>query len=66
MSNEFVWKNKKATERVKKAANLLLKEVGVDYFVETIETPDFVQFVGSIGGDIVCFRVYNDGSIYEK
>lgn len=28
--------------------------------------PDFVEIKGEIGGDLHCFRVYNDGSVYER
>lgn len=30
------------------------------------KTPDYVEIKGEIGGDMICYRVYNDGSIYEK
>ena len=30
------------------------------------KTPDFIEIHGEIGGDILCYRVYKDGSIYEK
>lgn len=49
-----------------KAQNLLLNERGVDYIIECDSTPDFVQCVCSIGGDVVTFRVYDDGTIAQK
>lgn len=30
------------------------------------KTPDFIEIKGEIGGDMLCYRVYNDGSICEK
>lgn len=51
-------------ERVKKAENRALERL--DYILETIPTPDFVEIVGRMGGDTVTYRVYDDGSIYER
>lgn len=51
-------------ERVEKAENRALE--GLDYILETIPTPDFVEIVGRMGGDTVTYRVYDDGSIYER
>ena len=55
---------KDTTERVKNAQNKALEYL--DYILETVSTPDFVEVVGRVGGDTVTYRVYNDGSIYEK
>ena len=52
------------TERVKKAQNKALESL--DYILETIPTPDFVEIVGRVGGDTVTYRVYDDGSVYER
>lgn len=38
----------------------------LNYILETIPTPDFVEVVGRVGGDTITYRVYNDGSVYEK
>ena len=51
-------------ERVKKAKNKALEKL--DYILETIPKPDFVVIVGRIGGDIVAYKVYDDGSIYKR
>ena len=37
-----------------------------DYIYEENKTPDFVEIVGNMGGDSCTFRVYNDGSVYER
>lgn len=41
-----------------------LKELedDVEIIYETFETPDFVEVHGSIGGDVVCYRVYFDSN----
>lgn len=51
-------------ERVEKAENRALERL--DYILETIPAPDFVEIVGRMGGDTVTYRVYDDGSIYER
>ena len=55
---------KDITERVRKAQDKALEHL--DYILETIPTPDFVEIVGSVGGDVATYRVHNDGSVYEK
>ena len=55
---------KDITERVRKAQDKVLEHL--DYILETIPTLDFVEIVGRVGGDTVTYRVYNDGSVYEK
>lgn len=37
-----------------------------DYILEEHKTPDFIEIVGSMGGDVLTFRVYKDGSVFEK
>lgn len=51
-------------KRVDEAQNRVLEDL--DYIMETIPTPDFVEIVGRVGGDTVTYRVYNDGSVYER
>ncbi len=55
---------KDITERVRKAQDRALEHL--DYILETTPTLDFVEIVGRVGGDVVTYRVYNDGSVYEK
>ena len=55
---------KDITERVRKAQAKALEHL--DYILETIPAPDFVEIVGCVGGDVITYRVYNDGSVYEK
>lgn len=37
-----------------------------DYVLEEHTAPDFREVIGKIGGDVLRFRVYLDGSVYEK
>lgn len=55
-------KNQKA--RIEQAEDRALESL--DYILETIPTPDFVGIVGHIGGDIITYRVYDNGDMYER
>ena len=55
---------KNTKERVKEAQDMVLERL--DYILETVPALDFVEIVGRVGGDTVTYRVYNDGSVYEK
>lgn len=69
---------KKALEQAEKKAKpkkpvLSAQEKGIREVENRLEiiydrhiTPDFVEIKGEIGGDVLCYRVYKDGSIYEK
>ena len=56
--------NGKQKERISKAQDRVLESL--DYILETIPAPDFVEIVGRMGGDTVTYRVYDDGSMYER
>lgn len=56
--------NKNTRLRIAKAEKRALESL--DYILETVPTPDFVKVVGCVGGDTVTYRIYDDGSIYEK
>lgn len=51
-------------ERIRKAQDKALERL--DYILETVSALDFVEIVGRVGGDVVTYRVYNDGSVCEK
>lgn len=55
-------KNQKA--RIEQAEDRALESL--DYILETIPTPDFVETVGRIGGNIITYRVYDNGDMYER
>ena len=51
-------------ERISKAQDRALESL--DYILETIPTPDFVEIIGRMGGDTITYKVYDDGSMYER
>lgn len=51
-------------DRVSKAQDRALERL--DYILVTIPAPDFVEIVGRMGGDTITYRVYDDGSVYER
>ena len=55
---------KDISERIRKAQDKVIEHL--DYILETVPTSDFVEIVGRVGGDVVTYRVYDDGSVYEK
>lgn len=55
---------KDTMERIRKAQGKALESL--DHILETIPAPDFVEVVGRVGGDTVTYRVYDDGSVYER
>lgn len=38
----------------------------VDYILEEHRTPDFIEVIGKMGGDVLRFRIMRDGNVYEK
>lgn len=56
--------NGNTKNRIEKAQSRALESL--DYILETISAPDFVEIVGRVGGDTVTYRVYDDGTMYER
>ncbi len=52
--------------RIGKAQDRVLSETCMEYVTDVYAAPDFVQVDGKAGGDSVCYRVYNDGTMVEK
>ena len=50
--------------RVKRAMELALEHL--DYIIDHHTAPDFVEVTGRMGGDVITYRIYNDGSMYER
>lgn len=50
-------------QRSDKAQDKVLEETCMEYVTDVHETPNFVEVHGNAGGDDVCYRVYDDGSI---
>ena len=38
----------------------------LDYIMECSEELDFVEVTGRAGGDVVTYRIYDDGSMYVR
>ena len=51
-------------KRINKAQDIALEDM--DYILDVFPASDFVEVVGSMGGDTVTYRVYDDGSVYER
>lgn len=50
-----------------KEADKILREIhDYDYSLESYRTPQFWEIVTSTGGDIVTYRVYDNGEVYCK
>ena len=56
--------NGDAKKRIEKAQDKALEDM--DYILDVFPAPDFVEVVGRMGGDTVTYRVYDDGSVYER
>ena len=54
------------SKRADKAQDRVLSGACMEYVTDVYEAPDFVQVDGKAGGDNVCFRVYDDGTITER
>lgn len=51
---------------IKEAQELIFNNTPMEIIYDTVKTPDFIEFKGECGGDLMRYRVYNDGTIYEK
>ena len=52
--------NRKTARAQEKALEYL------DYIMECFEASDFVEVTGRVGGDVVTYRIYDDGSMYVR
>ena len=50
--------------RIKKAMDIALERL--DYVMDYYTAPDFVGVTGRMGGDVITYRIYDDGSVYER
>lgn len=57
-------RKRNTSTKVQKAQERALESL--DYIMECHETPDFVDVIGSMGGDTVTYRVFDDGRMYER
>lgn len=42
------------------AIDILFEETPMEIIYEYDETPDFFQFRGEAGGDVMCYRIYKE------
>lgn len=53
-------------KRTENVQDRVLNETCMEYVTDVIPAPDFVEVHGRTGGDDLCFRVYDNGEIYER
>lgn len=51
-------------DRVSKAQDIASERL--DYILETHSVPDFVEVIGKMGGDVITYRIYDDGTVTER
>lgn len=51
---------------IKEALEILYNTTALEIVYETHQGRDFVEVIGNAGGDPLRYRVYNDGSVYQK
>ena len=54
----------RSKERMNRAQDRALESL--DYVMDCYETPDFVEVTGSMGEDVITYRVFDDGRMYVK
>ena len=51
----------------RQALEIVYYKTPIEIIISSHETPDFFEFVGECGGDVMKYRVYkSDGKVYEK
>jgi hypothetical protein len=48
------------------ALNIIIENTPLEIISRVDETPDFYQFVGEAGGDILTYRVYRNGTLAQR
>jgi hypothetical protein len=51
-------------ERVNRAQDKALESL--DSVIDCREALDFVEVTGYMGGDVITYRIYDDGRMYER
>ncbi|MXP78310.1 hypothetical protein GN277_24040 [Lachnospiraceae bacterium WCA-9-b2] len=54
----------RSKERMNQVQDRALESL--DYVMDCYETSEFVEVTGSMGGDVITYRVFDDGSMYVK
>ena len=48
------------------ALGIIMEDTPLEIILQVDETPDFYQFVGEVGGDVLTYRVYHNGTLVQK
>lgn len=65
-NRKITWQETNVPKRTPQEDRIREVEDRLEIIYSQSKTPDFVEIKGEIGGDLLCCRVYNDGSICEK
>lgn len=49
----------------KEIKDLIFSKTPIAQIIEVYQTPQFVEVVGRGGGDVLTYRIYNNGSVCE-
>ena len=56
----------KKNNRIEKAKKILFENTPAERIIDAYDCGDYVQFDCKAGGDLLMFRIYNNGFICEK
>jgi hypothetical protein len=51
---------------IEEAEKIIYRDTPIEYIYRITQTKDFIEFVGDAGGDILTYRVHNNGKVYAK
>jgi hypothetical protein len=51
---------------LEEAIKIINENTAIEIIMSIDKTPDYYQFVGYAGGDILTYRVYNSGALTQK
>ena len=51
---------------LEEAIKIINKNTAIEIIMSIDEAPDYYQFVGSAGGDILTYRVYHSGALTQR
>lgn len=51
---------------VEEATKIINENTAIEIIMSIDRAPDYYQFVGYAGGDILTYRVYNNGALTQK
>lgn len=50
----------------KEALKIIFKDTPIEYIIDIRNGLNFVEVVGDAGGDVLTYRVYNDGTLVAR